>query len=324
MTMALLLSIALAFPAGSAAKSKPRSGASLAGFDFTACVEKAVLGSNEGECAAHPESEPCVGLRRALENSQKHVTCAKSQNGRCLSWSFHGKTEDHWISIAAGHLANFGICIRKRYGSDDETGLEAARGDARLVNFLKKIDDGGEAFQLTGSAILLGALDGKKFSRIIQESPFAKEHTPHELHLLKEAADTPSSLAVQRETEAFEDASNPAAEGESFVDLAKALDQAGESSGAQVLETISAPGRRTKLKKAKESFYRLRSARTPKSEARAPSSYGLGLDRTLFERVNSAYQRQAPGLRGMEEYLRAYPPSPPADYSDLLKRGGTL
>jgi hypothetical protein len=324
MAMALLLSFALALPPGSAAKSKPRSGASLSGFDFTACVEKAVLGSAEGECASRPESEPCVGLRRALENSQKRADCAKFQNGRCLSWSFHGKTEDHWISIAAGHLGNFGTCIRKRYGSDDDTGLEAARADSRLVGFLKKIDDGGDAFQLTGSAILLGAMEGKKFSRIIQESPFAKEHTPHELHLLKEAADTPSSFAVQRESETFEDASNPAVEGESFVNLAKGLDAAGEPSGAQVLETISSPGDGNRLEKAKDSFYRLRFTRARKSGDRAPSSHGLGLDRTLFERVSSAYQRRAPGLRGVEEYLRAFPPSPPADYGELLKRGGTL
>jgi hypothetical protein len=80
-----------------------------------------------------------------------------------------------------------------------------------------------------------------------------------------------------------------------------------------------------KEKEAAKSFYDLRFTKAPAERqpaSRAP--YSLGLDRNLFERVSSAYRRNSPELNGMEEYLKAYSPPPAKDYSDLLKRGGTL
>lgn len=297
---------------------------------FISCVQEAVLGSTEGECGLHPESEPCVGLRRALENSQKKTECHKMEQGVCRLWSHNGWSESKWISVAAGHLANFGTCVKKQYGSETSSGLKEALADQGLLDFLKRMEDGGKVFQLTGSALLMGALKEERFSTLIENSPFARNRTPHELYLLKGAADTPSPYASGKAPAAAYaggEGSNPASEGEDFAEFAKLLYASYEDSvEPSVVEALPKKDL-SKVKEAAKSFYDLRFTQPPAAPARQPASrspYSLGLDRNLFERVSSAYRRNSPELSGVEEYLKAYTPPPAKDYSDLLKRGGTL
>lgn len=325
-----LLSLAPEAFAGPKRASATRATGASTMPDFVSCVQEAVLGRTQGECGLHPESEPCVGLRRALENSQKKTECHKMEQGVCRLWSHNGWSESRWISVAAGHLANFGTCVRKQYGSDTNPGLKEALADQGLLAFLKKLEDGGKVFQLTGSALLMGALKEERFSAMIENSPFAKNRTPHEMYLLKGAADTPSpDAALQSPAAAYAggEGSNPASEGEDFEAFAKTLYASSEeTTEPPVVESTPRkdPGRE---RKAAESFYALRFSKAPPPSARVPASrspYSLGLDRNLFERVSSAYHRNSPALSGMEEYLKAYSPPPAKDYSDLLKRGGTL
>lgn len=327
MGMALLIALLTLAPE---AFAKPkRSGASTMP-DFVSCVQETVLGRTEGECGLHPESEPCVGLRRALENSQKKTECHKMEQGVCRLWSHNGWSESKWISVAAGHLANFGTCVKKQYGGENSSGLKEALADQGLIAFLKKLEDGGKIFQLGGSALLMGALKEERFSTLIENSPFARNRTPHEMHLLKGAADTPSPYASAKAPSAAYaggEGSNPASEGDNFDELAKALYASYEE--AVVSSVIEAAPKKddAKEKEAAQSFYDLRFTKAPQPAAREPASrspYSLGLDRNLFERVSSAYRRNSPELSGMEEYLKAYSPPPAKDYSDLLKRGGTL
>lgn len=323
MGMAFLLTLSLAIAPEAWAKPK-RSGASTMP-DFVTCVQEAVIGRTDGDCGRYPESEPCVGMRRAFENSQKKTECQKTEQGVCRLWSHNGWSESKWISVAAGHLANFGECVKKQYGSETSSGLKEALNDPSLVAFVKKLEDGGKVFRLSDSALLMGALRGDRLSTLIENSPFAKERSPHDLYLLKGAADTPSPLASTRQVEG--EGSNPALEGEDFTKLARGL--LGEPEDVAISATLesSGEGRTDPLKiAAAKSFYQLRFS-TPPPAPRAPASrmpYSLGLDRTIFERVSSAYRRNSQSLSGMEEYLKAYAPEPPKDYSDLLRRGGTL
>lgn len=313
--------------AGAAGASRATGASTMP--DFVSCVQEAVLGRTEGECGLHPESEPCVGLKRALENSQKKTECHKMEQGVCRLWSHNGWSESRWISVAAGHLANFGTCVKKQYGSDTNPGLKEALADQGLLAFLEKLEDGGKVFQLTGSALLMGALKEERFSAMIENSPFAKNRTPHEMYLLKGAADTPSpDAAFQAPAAAYAggEGSNPASEGEDFTAFAKTLYASSEETTESLVESVPRkdPGQE---KNAAKSFYDLRFSKARAPSTRAPASrtpYSLGLDRNLFERVSSAYRRNSPGLSGVDEYLKAYSPPPPKDYSDLLKRGGTL
>jgi hypothetical protein len=324
--MAIFLTISVAMAPESQARPKRTGASTMPGF--VACVQDAVIGRTDGECGLKPESEPCVGLRRALENSQKKTECLKMELGVCRIWGHNGWSETRWISVAAGHLANFGTCVKKQYGNETNPGLKEALADPGLITFLKKLEDGGKVFRLAGSTLLLGALKEERFSTLIENSPFARERSSHDLFVIKEAADTPSPLAsagagIAEEEAAVAGGSNPATEGENFDEYAKELYSYYDEPARPL--TLEAAGSKADEEEAKKSFYQLRYTKAPSPRAPASRSpYSLGLDRSLFERVSSAYRRNSRELSGVEEYLKAYPPAPARDYSDLLKRGGTL
>lgn len=341
MSTTFLLLLMLSSPAEAGPKQK-RSGASRQDSPaFVACVEDSVLGSKEQACEGKGNSDACVGLRRALELSRKKTTCLRPRGPDCEEWGHDGRTQSEWVSLAAAHLADFGSCVRKQYGSEESSGLAEALADESLITLLKKLDDGSKFYRMGESAVLIRTLHGDRFSRILERSPLAKEIKPADFFALKDAADTPAVFdpeIVNAGSGAGSGAGggggggegkSPAQMGENFSEIFSAyLAEGSAASMAQVNGPISQgpsivgqPAAAITARTLASTFKSLPSS--PKGR-RLNNPYSLGLDRTLFERVTDAYQRRGSELRGTDEYIRSFKPAPPRDLGELLSRGGTL
>lgn len=328
----------LALPAAEARTRLPGKGTGAGGItatgaslspDFAECVQDSVIGRSDDECTNRGESPPCVGLRRALENSRKQTLCVKKIKDECKSWSHRGLTQEEWVSVAAGHLANFGVCVKKQYGSDESLGFAEAYADENLVAFLRELDDGSKVFRLPGGSVLVNALQENRFGYLIENSPYARERTPHDLYLIKDAAETPAMFNKEVVANAEGFGPNPAQEGENFRELiqrygvAEVAPEPGRVPAAQTKRGSPAPPAPATDKPRPWPLPKPSAPASAAASARE-NPYSLGLDRTLFERVNSAYRKRAESLRGLEDYVKTYSPAPPKDMSDLLSRGGTL
>jgi len=165
----ILLSITL--PADAGSKLKVTSGASRAVTEgFVACIDVTVQGKEDGECQGKTSSPPCAGLRRALEFSRLKTDCLRKQGNACVDFGHLGLAQDKWVSVAARHLAEFGQCVRDRYGAEDASGAKEALADAAFVGFLEKLNDGSKVFGLKDGTVLIRALEGEKFSQAIRSA----------------------------------------------------------------------------------------------------------------------------------------------------------
>jgi hypothetical protein len=324
--LALLLSL-LFFEPSAEAKPK-RSGASRsasgASSEFAACVETAVAGSKSSQCQNRRDAVPCVGLKRALEFSREKTKCFRPRGEVCEEWGHGEHAQSEWVSIAAAHLAKFGGCLKAQYGSEESSGLAEAQADEGLIALLKKIDDGSRAYRLELGTVLVQALQGDRFGRILERSPLAREISPHDFFTLKDAADTPAVL--EQELRADEDGGG-ASGGEGniaaiFADfspdyLPPLPTDRKKSPGPAVVGKFSEPAdqRSPASVAAKPAPLRPRVVNNP---------YSLGLDRTLFERITATYLRHSPALKGTDDFIRTQNPAPAKDLGELLSRGGTL
>lgn len=327
MPMVTLLVATFLSPAAEARAPKRLStAASLARAEFARCVEDSVLGRNDDECRDRGDSDDCIGLRRAMEYSREKSVCkAPKGDGTCARWGHKQHAQDEWMSVASGHLVRFLTCVKNQYGSETSNGTEVAQNDASLREFLHKLDDGSPVLRLAKGDILVQSIEGETFGSIIGKSPFARDFTPGDLYALTTAADTPITLPDPAGTNAPAPeggyASNPAQEGSNFDALARAYIEEVIGTGAASLAKNAANGAPVQLERITAS------TTTPAFQpTRRPKGlFSLGLDRTIFERVNDAYVRHTGSMMGTEDFLRNLKPvPPPRDLGELLRRGGSL
>lgn len=289
-----------------AAPKKNTSGASIDPNDFFSCMEKSVLGDNEGKCESNGEANQCVGFKRALENSTKNTKCFQStSNGVCLTHGYLQNTQMQWLSTASGHLAIFHQCVKNHY--PDANDASAALNDNYFVEFLRKLDDGSSTLGLQNGEILRRSLSGEKLGTIYATSPEGKKIPTKDLSSHMESANNP----IVVETESFVGGSNPSTEGETWFSLkSNFLANYGQSEGPKVF--YQQPKKEAqKAAVIKTEAYDRKPANNP---------YTLGLDKNLFERVNATYQKKLRSLQGIDDYVKSAP-TPPPSIKDLIKKG---
>ena len=307
--------MALLFIVFSAEAKVRSSGASQMG-GFVSCVQESVLGSSTGPCAGKEESPACIGLRRALEFSAKKTDCVIKRGNGCEEWGHKDRAQAEWASIAAAHLAKFGICVKEKYGSEESSGLKEALADDSLLSFLQQLDDGSGVYRFQKSHILVRALHGDRFGYVLQKSPVAKDYTPHYYHKITDGADTPAPLKNAFQTTAEGEESNPSSEGETFAEAARNFLE-DSPKGSLFVAAHQATVRNLATPEPKKIAPVVRNSRE-----RNP--YSLGLDESLFQRVSTVYYKKTPELRGLDQFVKEFPPPPPRDISELLSKGGSL
>jgi hypothetical protein len=327
---ALLFTAAFAYANGGATNhpsAKPkRSGASsmMDPLDFSSCVKESVQGSKEGKCAANEENPSCLGLKKSLEYFREKHSCLHWRGTECQEWGSRGKTQAQWMAIAAGHLSKFGVCIRKRYGSEDDNGLKAAAADRQLLQALRKMQDGASVLGYLEGELLPLALSGDRFSQILQVSTLADDYKPHDFYRIKDAADNPAKMEFLQltEDELQSRRANYTSEEDPFYEFV----EANQSSGPISVEVAGSEKTITpqELKKNPDPARTLATlAEAPKTKVPLNNPYTLGLDRSLFERISIVYQKRAHEFRSVDDLVKSSAP-PARDVRELLNRGETL
>ncbi len=329
---ALLLTTTLAFAQGANANNPSpkakRSGASsmMDPMDFSSCVKESIQGSKEGKCAVNEETPSCLGLRKSLEYFREKKNCMQWRGQECQEWGTRGKTQAHWMSIAAGHLSKFGVCIRKRYGSDDDNGIKAAAADNQLIQALKKMQDGGSTLGLREGELLPLILAGDRFSVILQAVPIADDYKPHDYFRIKDAADNPAKIEFLNISDEEYQArrSSYASSEDPFYDFVEEY----QSAEATVVETNGPPKSNLPIADpvvatVEQNRIPANSFESPKPKVMVNNPYTLGLDRSLFERISIVYQKRAHEFRTVDDLVKRTAP-PARDLRELLNRGETL
>lgn len=342
----LILACAL-FPQNADAKQKRVSGGAsqMEPSDFFACVNAAVNGRTDEVCATRGESNDCIGMRLAFEYTLQETRCDKAAHGRCIIFGHKQNSQPQWVSVASGHVANFMGCIRHRYGGDASSGAKEALTDKSLLEFLRRLDDGGGRWGLANGEILIRTLQGHRLSTILASSWEAKDMPTDQFALIKQGADVPAPNDDYDES-LEEKTKNPAQRGTSLVYAwshaygsapdpanfdpadwpndspiktpkpAPARPQALPEVSAEVADTI-APRRLASTTKP-------RTARTGVVEREyRENPYTLGLDLTLFDRVSSTYRRHSPSLESIDLFLKA-PKAGYRDVRDEIHRGEAI
>lgn len=305
----------------------PGENAPLLPEAFLLCVEQAVLGNKQKECEGHEEDNPCVGIRRSIENSFKRTRCVgeldpSSEN--CTLWGHRQNNSIQWYSVGSGHLEAYATCVRRRYGTGNSAGYEEALADTAFVEMIRKMDDGSIHLGLGHGALLERVLRGERLSDIIAKSPKGKEMSASYLASVKNAADNATPIRELTIQEEYAGGSNPASEGESYQKLREAyfsespVVAATYSFGAGTGETIQ--GR-------KEASVPLPPIDTAKPNSNGvyvknlrENPYSLGLDRSLFERVSLNYYRRSRELMSLEQALRQPEAPRIRDLRDLIQK----
>jgi hypothetical protein len=311
--------------------------------EFLQCVQDTVLGRTEEQCDGHGDSDYCIGFKRALEYSRLQTECRSRKAGECTSWGHQQHDQHDWTSVAAGQLVRFKDCVKQRYGNETSSGLNEARTDETFNSLLSHLEDGSPAWRLGNGGILRQTLEGLSLDDILVSSPLATEFTALELAAYKQAAAKPIPLNPLEATaadsaEASHPKQNPSQAGVSLFPLTQAqafLDEAdyhGTASLKSTREMASVEKNEISASKGITPPHAAAAEPAPivKGESFVPSRrpkglYSLGLDRTIFERVNDAYIRHMESMQGTEDFLREIRDIPPArDLSEVLKRGGSL
>lgn len=314
------------------ASAKKHTGASslpthMSSGELMSCMEDAIVGRADGDCANNGESDHCVGMKRALEDSNKKTKCFQSEGAACLLYGYKQNSQDQWISVAAGHLALFHECLKKAYGE----GRSDLASDDVILSTLSKIDDGSAELGLIQGEVLERTLKGESFGDILARSPMGKKLSLQERYALQTAADTPFPVKNPSNKELSADnehsGTNPFMEGDR---LSKARDYftanaTAVNPGVQHLDLRKkvAPAAHQDLANKQESRALSTSgalsidASVYKREIKY-NPYSLGLDRNLFERVSAVYQKKATELVGMDFYIPKGN-AKPRDVKDMLK-----
>jgi hypothetical protein len=343
----LILIPLLSMPYAEAKPKKKASGASrMESSDFFSCVQSAVNGRTDEVCVGKGESNGCIGMRLAIDYGFRKTRCFSGTNSACLLPGHKQNNQSQWISVGSGHLSNFLRCVRLRYGSDSESGLQAALADKNFLDFIAQTEDGSANFGLNRGEILLQSLRGRRFSSIIQNSPKALEWEFRELQLLKGGADNPGT-AEPENAETTEASKNLSQQGESLGNAwGQAYGVAEPDIQAFNLESWEAPAQATavaqQLPLPAVDLPTRTPATAPATVSSAPSltiapkprndliqrsykenPYSLGLDKSLFDRVSLTYRRHSPILQNVDLYLKSRPQHP-HDVRDEIQRGEAI
>lgn len=292
LTFLLLASPAFAKPRVSSGASSARSVTPTAD-----CFLTAVNGRYENDCWNDHEADGCVGLRLALENSQKRDRCFARAGEGCLVHGHLQNSQAQWIGVAAGYLEDVRTCVRSQYGGGESSGYAEAMADPRFRDRLRGMADGAEVFGLKSGNFLERTLQGESFGDILASSPLWKEIDARERDRMLAAAEN-SSAPVEVATP---------------TNAPRTLGS-WEGSPAIVIHSV-ANAKPAEMKRAPASapvvtgYFVRRLQHNP---------YSLGLDLSLFDRVSTAYQKRSPALRGVEEYIKRLPKREPRDVRDLL------
>lgn len=148
MAMILFLSILLSFNSAHADPSP----------EMNNCIELAIRGSHEGDCALNPDGILCVGLQEALSNA---TNCAESFEAAAFGCKKYG-TADHsqeeWLAIAEMHLTSLSAC-------NDNTQSE--------LHYIGA--DGAANLGYQNGEIVTNSLKGMSLYQIFSSSPFARK-----------------------------------------------------------------------------------------------------------------------------------------------------
>jgi hypothetical protein len=301
-TLHLLLpwvTLGLLLPWAALAHTLPdHSGASLSvSPQLGACIDEAIYGRKQEECAGKELAEECLGMKRALENHGYKTDCLREEAGHCVAYGHAGHTQARWVAIASGHLSAFTRCVTQEYGSEEDLGYEQALADPAFRVKIRSLDDGGKVFGLPGGEILERVLQYETFAEIIQESPSALTTSAADLRAFLSAADAPIAVRIGEEEQAELLARRQRARrGKTYATTAGA-------SPIQVLTTKdlppstwvvpSAPPAR-KEKPPSAAIQREPAMVSPHVHVRRQkrSPYSLGLELSLFDRVSAAYERR--------------------------------
>jgi hypothetical protein len=292
------------------AKARSSSGASARPSATSECLQTAMNGRIEGECADDAEVDNCVGLKLALRNSMRQDQCRARAGQGCLVYSYRQNTQAQWIAVAGGYLAEALQCVRTQYGSEESNGFQEALADPAFRLKLSRLDDGASAFGLHEGALFTRILKGEEFSGVLRGTPAWAEIDTREKDRMLAAAEAPTAINSEQVTGKLAAKERPQAAWQVAIP-------------APFVATIPLP--RSEVPAA---------SRTPAASpvsAPAPSGvyvrvikqnpYSLGLDLTLFERVSSAYQKRGEELQGMEDFLKRLPKKQePRDVRELISR----
>lgn len=316
-----------------AAKAK-RTGSSsmMDAFDFSSCVKESVSGSTEGKCSSNSDLPSCLGLQKSLEYFRDQEECMHWKGSNCVEWGSRGRTQAQWMAIAAGHLSKFGVCIRKRYGSDSDNGLRAAVADSHLKTALKKLNDGASNIGYLEGDLLVKVLNGDRLSVILEASPLSEKYTSHDFFRIKDAADNPAKIDFiqmsEEEKVARRNLNSQDPNGDPFEEYLEAHSSSDSVSiGAELKVSQEQPAA---IPQSENSIASQKMDRLPASSIerkisnRTRNPYSLGLDQSLFERVSQTYQRRAHEFRSIDELVRTQKIGPAKDFRELLQRGETL
>lgn len=332
------------------AEAKPKRAAGGAsrmdGSEFYSCVQSALNGRFDGDCAFYGLAPECIGANLALDYSFRKLDCKQHGRSGCRVHGYLDASQADWMSTASGHIALFMDCVRHRYGTPESNGRKEALADPQLLTLLRSIPDGSIFLGYENGEILRRSLTDERLSSILAKSPKARDLPFDELELLKQAADNPIAI---RDPERNPDArgNNPTQNGEQFrhafassfgflpelqafspdewASSAPPVTVGGTPAGALAVDETAAKG------ESSEPTSRAPAAAggtsTPDHvfvREYKENPYSLGLDRTLFDRVSLTYRRHASDLKSMEMYLRAAGKREPRDLSEALRRGRAL
>lgn len=345
----ILCTVALVSPAEAKPKKKASGASRMESSDFFSCVQSAVNGRTDEACSTQGDSNPCIGLRLAMENSTLTTRCfVHGQNGTCTRQGHKQNDQPQWIGVAAGHLGHFMRCVRARYGSDNESGTQAALADKNLLEFLSRIDDGSGQYGMRKGQILEQSLRGRLFSTIIHTSPRAADIDPALLRLLKGAADNPNVGEPETSASSGDNSEagaklNLSQQGQSFANAyadafgvpapeVEPFNPASLEQSANITSATSV-GDAEREPAALPTAPAVESIASKQTKAPAPNSvalrsyqenpYSLGLDRTLFDRVSLTYRKHSASMENMDLLLKLAPPRT-HDVRDEIQRGGAI
>lgn len=334
----LILSMMSSVAAPPEAIKQKRTGSSsmMDAFDFSSCVKESVYGSTEGKCSNNEDLPSCLGLKKSLEIFREQDDCMHWRGSSCAEWGSKGKTQAQWMAIAAGHLSKFGVCIRKRYGNDTDNGLRAAAADSQLKSALKKLEDGSPVLGYLQGELLVKALNGDRFSVLLEKSELSDKFTSHDFFRIKDAADNPAKIEFiqlnEEEKLARRTSSSQDPDGDPFQEYIDVNSSAESVSiGAEIQTSLeAAPALARKEPQDSSENSASGPKRDPSSNpvkkfsSRIRNPYSLGLDQSLFERVSQTYQKRAHEFRSIDELVRTQKLGPAKDFRELLDRGETL
>ncbi|MGZ3693289.1 MAG: hypothetical protein ACXWQO_03735 [Bdellovibrionota bacterium] len=277
------------------------------------CLQTALNGRIEGECAEDAEADQCVGMKLALKNSLRQDQCRARAGEGCLIYGYKQNTQAQWLSVAGGYLTEALQCVRSQYGNEESTGYEQALADPVFRANLNRLEEGVSAFGLREGALLERVLKGETLGEVLSSSPVWQKLDAREKDRMKLAMDNPMAPVESAES-AGTNSKKHAHEASYSTPVVMATDNAPIVNAVAAIETPRNPA-----------------SVSSKPEAAVPGNvfvrvlkhnpYSLGLDLTLFDRVSTAYQKRGQELRGIEDYVKGLPKRrEPRDAHELIGR----